>query len=174
MAVVNTKATAITNGDATTQTNNAVKIQNGRVYESVGTLEAVSGDSIGSTYRLARVKSGDRISRVLLSCDAITTCAGDVGLYDVASVNGGAVIDADFFASAQSLATALVNQDVTHEADAADAGAGFGLADVEKPLWQALGLAADPNKYYDVVVTLTAAAGSAGTVSLKVQGVTGQ
>lgn len=173
MAVVTTKATAVTNADAATQTNNSQKIAGGRLRESVGTIEAVSGDSIGSVYRLARVKSGDRISQIMLSCDAITTCAGDIGIYDIASVNSGAVVDADFFASAQSLATALVNTDVTHEADAADAGAGFGLADVEKPLWQALGLSADPNKLYDIAVTLTAAAGSAGTVSMKVRYVDG-
>ena len=75
--------------------------------------------------------------------------------------------------TAQSLAAALVHTDVTHEADPADAGAGYGNADVEKPLWQALGLTADPNKLYDIAVTLTAAAGSAGTVSLKVQYVDG-
>lgn len=173
MAVVTTKATAVTNGDAATQTNNSQRIAGGRLRESVGVVEAVSGDSIGSVYRLARVSSRDRISRVLLSCDAITTCAGDVGIYDIAAVNSGAVVDADFFASAQSLASALVNQDVTHEADAADAGAGFGLADVEKPLWQALGLTTDPNKFYDIAVTLTAAAGSVGTVAGKVQYVDG-
>lgn len=173
MAVVTTKSTAVTNADAASQTNNSQKIAGGRLREDVGTLEAVSGDSIGSVYRLARVKSGSRISQVLLSCDAITTCAGDVGIYDIPAVNSGAVVDADFFASAQSLASALVNTDVTHEADAADAGAGFGLADVEKPLWQALGLAADPNKLYDIAVTLTAAAGSAGTVAMKVRYVDG-
>ena len=171
MAVVNTKAAAVTSSDAGT----AVKknLVGGLLKESVGTLEAVSGDSIGSTYRMCRVPSNARISRVLLSSDAITTCAADVGIYDVASVSSGAVVDADFFASGQSLATALANLDVTHEADAADAGAGFGIGDVEKPLWQALGLTADPGKQYDVVVTLTAAAGSAGTVSLKVQYVDG-
>lgn len=173
MAVVTTKSTAVTAGDTLPQTNTAQKIHGGRLRESLGVLEAVSGDSIASVYRLVRINSGDRISRVLLSCDAITTCAGDVGIYDVAAINAGAVVDADFFASAQSLATALVNTDVTHEADAADAGAGFGLADVEKPLWQALGLVADPGKQYDIAVTLTAAAGSAGTVALKVQYVDG-
>lgn len=172
MAVVNTKSTAVTNADAATQTNLSLKISGGRLRESVCTVEAVNGDSIGSTFRLARIRSGDRVSRVMLSCDAITTCAGDVGIYDIAA-NGGAVVDADFFASAQSLAAALVNQDVTHEADAADAGAGFGLADVEKPLWQALGLAADPYKLYDIAVTLTAAAASNGTIAMKVQYVNG-
>ncbi len=172
MAVVNTKSTAVTNADAATQTNISLKIAGGRLRESVGTVEAVNGDSIGSTFRLAHIRSNDRVSRVMLSCDAITTCAGDVGIYDIAA-NGGAVVDADFFASAQSLASALVNADVTHEADAADAGAGFGLADVEKPLWQALGLAADPYKLYDIAVTLTAAAASNGTIAMKVQYVNG-
>ena len=167
MAVVTTKSTAVTNADAASQTNNSQKIAGGRLREDVGTLEAVSGDSIGSIYRLARVKSGSRISQVLLSCDAITTCAGDVGIYDITSVNSGAVVDADFFASAQSLATALVNTDVTHESGV------FGVEDVEQPLWQALGLSADPNKLYDIAVTLTAAAGSAGTVSMKVRYVDG-
>jgi hypothetical protein len=173
MAVVTTKSTAVTNADAASQTNNPLRIQGGRLHENVGTLEAVSGDSIASIYRLARVKSNCRISTLLLSCDAITTCAGDIGIYDITAVNSGAVVDVDFFASAQSLATALVNTDVTHEADSADSGAGFGLADVEKPLWQALGLTADPGKLYDIAVTLTAAAGSAGTISLKVRYVEG-
>lgn len=173
MAVVTTKSTAVTNGDAAQQTSNPQRIQGGRLREDIGVLEAVSGDSIGSVYRMVRVKSGVRISQILLSCDAITTCAGDVGIYDIPSVNSGAVIDADFFGSAVSLASALVNSDVTHEADAADAGAGFGLADIEKPLWQALGLSADPNKLYDIAITLTAAAGSAGTVGLKARYVDG-
>jgi len=172
MAVVNTKSTAVTNADAATQTNLSLKIAGGRIRESVGTVEAVNGDSIGSTFRLARIRSNDRISRVLLSCDAISSCAGDVGIYDIAA-NGGAVVDADFFASAQSLASALVHADVTHEADAADAGAGFGHADVEKSLWQALGLAADPYKLYDIAVTLTAAAAANGTIAMKVQYVNG-
>lgn len=166
MAVVNTKASAVTNADASNPaTNNALKIAGGKMKGHVGVVEAASGDSIGSVYRLARVHTSWRIDRVLLSCDAITTCAGDVGVYDVAAA-GGAVIDADFFASAQSLATALVHQDVTHEADAADAGSGYGLADVEKTLGAALGLSTD--KWVDVAVTLTAAAGSAGTIVGKV------
>lgn len=168
MAVVTTKSSAITNADATPRVPTNPHVSRGTIKEGAGFLEAVSGDSIGSIYRLVRVKSSDRISRVLLSCDAITTCAGDVGIYQTTD-NGAAVVDADFFASAQSLAAALSNSDVTHEADAADAGAGYGIADVEKQLWQALGLTTDPCRDYDVAVTLTAAAGSAGTVGLKVQ-----
>lgn len=162
MAVVNTKGTAITNADATPRVANNSRIARAELMEAVGTLEAVSGDSIGSTYRLARVGSNARVSRILLSCDAITTCTGDVGIYKTAA-DGGAVVDADFFASANALSAALANSDVTHESGV------FGVEDVEQPLWQALGLTADPGILYDIVVTLTAAAGSAGTVSLKAQ-----
>lgn len=172
MAVVNTKATAVTNADSATNTPTSTKLTGGRIKESVGIVEAVSGDSIASTYRYCRVHSSWRISRMLLSCDAITTCAADFGIYETAA-NGGAAVDVDYFASAQSLAAALVNTDIGHEADAADAGAGFGLADAEKCLWQGLGLTADPGKWYDVVGTLTAAAGSAGTTVVRAQYIDG-
>lgn len=173
MAVVTTKSLAVTNSDALPQTLSPQRIDGGRLRERVGFVEATATDSIGSVYRLMRINSVDRVSRLLLSCDAITTAVGDIGLYDVSAVNAGAVVDVDFFASAQALTAALVNTDVTHEADPADAGAGFGLADIEKPLWQALGLAADPGKQYDVAITLTAAATGAGTVSLKLQYIDG-
>lgn len=166
MAVVAVKSTGITNADAKVLNN--ARVFRGVLEEAVGTVEAANGDSIASVYRFCRVPSNARISRVLLSCDAITTCAGDVGVYKTAR-DGGAVVDVDFFGSAVSLASALSHSDITHEADPADAGAGWGQADVEKPLWQALGLTADPYIEYDIAVTLTAAAGSAGTMSMKVQ-----
>lgn len=175
MAVELVKATAVSNADATnpaTLVNN--KLFGARIKEAPGTIELSATASIASIFRVARVHSSWRISRLLLSCDAITSAAADFGIYDVASKGvEGAAVDVDFFASAQSLAAALVNLDITHEADAADAGAGFGLADVEKPLWQALGLTSDPGKWYDVAGTLTAAATAAGTVSTKVHYVDG-
>lgn len=166
MAVVAVKSTAITNADAKVLNNS--RIFRTEVYEAVGTVEAANGDSIASIYRFCRVPSNARISRVLLSCDAITSGAGDVGVYKTAR-DGGAVVDVDFFGSAVSIASALVNSDVTHEADPADSGAGYGKADVEKPLWQALGLTADPYLEYDIAITLTAAAAAAGTMNLTVQ-----
>jgi hypothetical protein len=166
MAVVAVKGTIITNADAGTLNN--ANVFRGIVKEAAETLEVTSGDSIASVYRLNRVPSNARVSRVLLSCDAITTCAGDIGVYRTAA-DGGAVVDVDFFASAQSLAAALANSDVTHEADAADGGVGYGLADQTKMLWQALQFATDPRAEFDVAVTLTAAAGSAGTIGLKTQ-----
>lgn len=167
MAVVTTKSGAITNRDAGTK--NSAFLEQAVIREAVGVIEGANGDSIASKYVMCQVPSNARISRVLLSCDAVSTSgATDVGIYETTAA-GGAVVDADFFASAVVLTAALVHSDITHEADAADAGAGYGLSDTEKPLWQALGLSADPQKSYDVVCTLTTALGGAGTVGLKVQ-----
>lgn len=168
MAVVTTKSGVITNRDATPRVANAGALVKGALKQAIGTAEAANGDSIASKYILAQIPSNAVGELVKLYCDAITTCAGDIGIYRT-TADGGAVVDVDFYASAQSLASALTGTDVQHEADAADGGVGFGLADLEKPLWQRLQLTADPNVMYDVVVTLTAAAGSAGTIGLRVQ-----
>lgn len=157
MAVVNSKSAPITAMDTPGSSLPNSRLANAVVHAAKGQLAAVSGDSIGSTYRLCRVPSNAMIHQVLLSCTAITTCAGDVGIYRTAA-DGGAVVDADVFASAASLATALVNSDVTRESGV------ITTDEIEQPLWQQLGLTADPNVMYDVVVTLTAAAGSAGNV----------
>lgn len=169
MAVVTTKSATVTNRDATPRVFSNARVAQAEMKEAVGFVEAVNGDSIASKYIFASVPSNARVSQVLLSCDAIAVSgAGDIGIYKSVP-DGGTVVDADFFASAQVVTAALVNSDVTHEADAADAGAGFGLADCEKPLWEALGLSADPGIWYDVVMTLTTATGGAGTIGLKVR-----
>jgi len=163
MAVENLKSSAITNADATPLVLTDAIVAKGRLQEAVGTKQASASASIASTYRLVRIPSNARVSQVLLYSDAFdTTGAADVGLYDV---NGGAVVAADFFASAVVLTSALNGSDVTHES------AVFGVEDAEKPLWEALGLSADPHKSYDVALTLTAANGAGATpdVTLKVR-----
>lgn len=168
MAVVELKSTAITNADTSSQKLNSTRLQEGRLKESVGTVAAANGDSIGSIYRFARIPSGARVSEVILLCDAITSGAGDVGLYDVPTVNSGAVVDADFFASAQSIASAITTgTNIVHESGV------YSVEDIEKPIWEALGLSADPRKLYDVAMTLTAATTAAGDVTLKVRYVDG-
>lgn len=170
MAVVNKKASAVTNAEARTpQTYNSKKVVGGLVKESVGVVAVANGDSIGSTLRFGRVHSSWRVSALVLACTAITGAAADIGLYDITKA-GGAVVDVDFFASAQSLAAALTATDVTREA----AGAGQGnVANGEKAIWEVLGLTSDPGKEYDVVATLTAAATADGTAALQIRYVDG-
>jgi hypothetical protein len=164
MAVVSTYATAITNRDATPKVLSNPTIHNGMLRECVGTVESVSGDSIASKYFFCTLPSNARVSQVLLYCDDVgSTTIADFGLYK-STADGGAVADADFFGSAVSLKDGALNgTDITHESGV------FDIDDVEKPLWQALGLTADPKINYDVVATLTAASDAAGTISLKVR-----
>jgi hypothetical protein len=163
MAVELIKSTVITNSDAIPSVINTAQLARGQLMFSRGVAAVDVAASIASTYRLARVKSNDLIAGVDLSCTAITSAAGDIGLYKTAK-DGGAVVSAAFFASAQSLAAALAQTNVTREAVTS-----WTVANMEKPLWQALGLTEDPQIEYDVAITLTAAATAAGNVALDVR-----
>lgn len=160
MAVEAKKSTSITNVDAG-DLNPDYKSR-GVLREAVETIELASGDSIASTYRMVRVWSGWRVSDIIVDSDDIgTTTVGDIGLYRTAS-DGGAVVDADFFASALVLnAGALSNTNVTHESGVVN------IDKKDKRLWEQLGLTADPGVWYDVTLTLTAAADAAGTFTLR-------
>lgn len=171
MAVVTVKSGPITQRDATPRTLANASAAGALLREAVGTVEIANGDSIGSKYIMCQLPSNARVSAVRIKNDAIsTTGAADFGIYRT-TADGGAVVVAAAFASAVSLTSANnVPLDVTHEADPTDGNTNdLGLADVEKPLWQVLGLTADPKVNYDVVATLTTAAGGAGTLSVAVQ-----
>jgi hypothetical protein len=163
MAVVTTKSGQITNRDASPKVLNNSGIEKGDMQSSIGTLESVSGDSIGSKYIMCQIPSNAYVRDVFLSCDGgNTTGAADIGIYQTTE-NGGAVVDADFFASAQVLTSALARSSVVHESGV------YGIEDIEKPLWEALGLSEDSHRMYDVALTLTAASDAADSISLDVQ-----
>lgn len=161
MAVVAVKSTLITNADATPVVLNSPRVDGGFERVSVAAAAITSGDSIGSTYRMFRVPSNAVMTDLrIYSPDIGTTTISDIGLYDTAAA-GGAVVDADFFASALSLKDGALNgTDVLHES------AVFSIANSGKELWDALGLSSDPHKFYDVALTLTGAADATATVKL--------
>lgn len=161
MAVVNTKSVAVTNADATPVVLTGAYLAHGRLRDIPATVEVASGDSAGSVYRMCRVFSSWRISELLESHDDIgTTTTADLGIYDIAA-NGGAVVDADAFASAVVLnAGAVANANITFESGV------NGIEDIEKRLWETLGLTEDPKKWYDLCFTLVGAADGSGTLSL--------
>jgi len=161
MAVVAVKSTLITNADATPVVLNNPRVDGGFERVSVATAAITSGDSLDSTYRMFRVPSNAVMTDLrIYSPDIGTTTISDIGLYDTAAA-GGAVVDADFFASALSLKDGALNgEDVLHEA------AVFTIANSGKELWDALGLTSDPHKFYDVALTLTGAADATATVKL--------
>jgi hypothetical protein len=161
MAVVTISGTNVANLDAAPPVVNDVTIMGARVRSQVETVEVANGDSIGSTYRLGRIPSNATVLSIRLYCDAITSAAADIGLYQTAA-NGGAVVDADVYGSAVSLASASTTGiEVAFEARNVDK--------VRNKLWQDAGLAADPIRHYDLVATLTAAATATGTLSAVIQ-----
>src|SRR4030067_903388 len=147
MAVEALKSSSLTNADATPLVKNNARLAAAAVRGAIGFATADAVASIGSTYRLLRVPSNAVMFLLNLSNDAFTTTgAADIGIY----VANGAVVDADFFASAQLLTSANQNLAVLHES------AVYGNEDVEKPLWQGPGLSAHPVGGYGIVFALTA------------------
>lgn len=168
MAVVNLKSTAVTNADASTMTANKLGIDGGKVKSRVGLASIANGDSLNSTYRLMRIKSSDYPKALKISSPDIgITTACKIGLSDVAAVNSGAAVDDDFFTASLSLnAGAIAETNVLN-------GNVITLANSEKPIWELLGLSADPGKWYDVVLTLTGAADAAGVAKAELEYVDG-
>lgn len=161
MAVANTKSNHITNADATPPALvNAV--ENGGILRGAsGTVETLAADDAASVYRLVRVPSNARIESIKLASDAITgASAADVGLYQTAA-NGGAVLDADFFATDVDISSATAFTEVMLEATATD------CSKCAKPLWDLYGLTSDPCIFYDICVTVNDVT-AAGTISMKV------
>jgi hypothetical protein len=165
MADDSKKTTAITNLDASPTLRADSWYHGGALKKYAGTVEAADAASIGTIYRFFRIGSWMRVDSLVLMNDALSAGAMDIGLYDTAA-NGGAVVDADFFASAVSLASAnkaTGGSNIAYEADST----AMNIDKVTKRVWEVLGLTSDPGKRYDVAGTVTTAIGAAGTISLR-------
>lgn len=168
MAVVTVKSTRISNAENVQQTNDSPVVNHGRKRSLCATVEVTNGDSIASKFILARVHSSWRITSIKLFCDAITSAAADIGLYQTSAFpnNGGAVVDADAYGSAVSIATAnTTGIEVAYEAR--------DIANIQRQVWQDAGATTDPVRFYELVATLTAAATATGTLSVEVEFVAG-
>lgn len=169
MAVVTVKSASITKLDASPREATQAGIGAGyRVKEIDDFVTVTNGDSIGSKYIVSRIPSTVRVKDLWLENAAIATAIADIGVYyasrteDVgAGVVAGAVIDADFFGTVVSLVAAAGPTNVLNESGT------YPPANRGKPIWEALGLTADPGGKFDIVLTLTAAATATGNVYTK-------
>ena len=148
MAIVNLKSQQITDMTATPRVPVNGRVQGGSLREASGTVVSGAADTADSTYRFCRVPSNACISQVLISAaDATTAGAINVGLYQV---DGGAVVDADLFASALDLSGGpFTNQDITFESGQ------YTNAEADNALWEVLGLSADPGIEYDLTAVVS-------------------
>lgn len=148
--MTNRLSTWLTQRDATPSAAADPAESVGVVKEAVGFVASAADDASASIFRFLEVPSNARILDVLYTgADATTAGAIDVGIYKT-TANGGAVVDADFFASAFAL-TAGPDTDTNLR----DEGGFYTTAERAKPLWEALGLTSDPGVMYDVCATVT-------------------
>jgi hypothetical protein len=163
MAVVTRKSAVITARDQASRALSDSELFNARKKVAKGLITITSGDSATSKYLVCPIPSNAIIHSVKLSCPDIgTTTTADVGLYK-STLDGGAVVDADFFSAAVSLKDgALAKSEVVN-------GNVLTVANMEKRIWEALGLSVDPGLMYDVVLTLVGAADAGGAVFVEIE-----
>lgn len=151
MATVNRNSTIIADQVATPKVLvSPSKGSPAPLVSTAGYVANAADDSATSVHRFCRVPSNATIRQVLFSTgDATTAGALDIGVYKTAG-DGGAVVDADLFASAFVLTNGpFSNSDVTFESGQ------YTQAEAVKPLWEVLGLTADPQCEYDIAGTIT-------------------
>lgn len=167
MAVVNVKSQIITDLDAVPVVKTNQLEDGGKVRSAYANADFAASDAT-SVARVLRVPSSARVDFLKFASDDLGIGGTvDIGLHRTTE-DGGAVVDADFFASAVDTDTAAVGwTDVTYES------AVVAIENAGKALWEQLGLSSDPEVMYDVTVTRNAAAGT-GTVALKMQYIYGQ
>jgi hypothetical protein len=167
-AVANTKSTQVSNADAAPPVINNMRSVDGRLQESVATVEVAAADDDTSVYRMHRVRSTDRISSIEVANDAITGGVDyNLGVHDVAA-NGGAAVSENLFGDALDLSSASAGfVDRTYETTPTN------IANVGKMLWELLGLSADPGKEYDITLTGITVGTAAGTISTRLRFVRG-
>ena len=103
--------------------------------------------SATSVIRLGEVPSNALVTEVWFQSAAQAGGTVDVGVYRN-NKDGGAVVDADFFASAIAVTAAVALTNITNESGVNT------IAKQNQPLWQALGMSADPKAMLDICATI--------------------
>ena len=162
MAVDHVKSTVITNLDATP----VVVPTGGRggpepLFHVSGYATAVASSSADSTYQLVRLPWNASVKMIVFESDAQGAGKFDLGVYYASdhgtSLLAAAAVDQDFFATVIDCASAVARTDVTNESGT------YTNAKRQQPLWQAVGLTADPGGFADIVATVKTTAVTTGT-----------
>lgn len=172
--MANLKSTIITNRDATPKVFTDGFLQGGASAETKGSVLTGASDAAASTYRLVSVPSDARVSSLTWQTSATlgSGCMLDVAVWFPTSIQQGggnfltsgsasALISSSIFATALAAASAIALTDITNQSG------NYLVPLQETPLWNVLGLVADPGIYFDIGFSLRAATASAGYVGLK-------
>lgn len=166
MAVDHVKSAIITNLDASPVVPATAGEGGPAVLKSnEGYATAVASSSADATYQLVRIPSNCKVKSIIFESEAQTAGKFDLGLYYATDGEGGKptsllaanAIDQDFFATVIDCAAAVTPTEVVNESTT------YTLDKRNQPIWQAVGLSADPGGYFDVVATVKTTAVTTGT-----------
>lgn len=169
------KSTVITNRDATPKVLTDSYLDGGRAKDVIGSVQVGNADTAKSFYRLIQVPSNARICDLWWQSDAIGTSSA--GAFDVAVFYPTQIPAGGGNFLAQSLAGTLISSSLfatNLSANSANAltqilnQSGNNLIPLqETPLWNALGLASDPEIDFDLGFSVRVATGAVGYIGLK-------
>lgn len=147
------KSTAITNRDASPVVMAQPSSGGAGIVKSVyGTLASVTASlSATSIIRLCEVPSNARVTSVKVSSGAQTAGKFNVGVYRNTRDGGALAFTSSdsHFTTDLDCASAVVDQECVSKATTANT-----LAKRGQPLWQAIGMAADPCSTLDIALTV--------------------
>ena len=130
---------------------------------SRGFINLAANLALTDVIRFCLIPTNAVMDSLVYSCTAITSGAMDVGLHYPSNRSTlGTVLDADFFATAVSVGTAIATSgtDILREATTNT------VTKFSQPLWQAAGLSADPGGYFELTGTVTTASSATGQILL--------
>lgn len=131
---------------------------------SIGSVEAAAAQAANDVLRFFRISSSERLVDLLLQNDTAATAGNiHIGLHRT-TADGGAVVDADFFATAVAITTGrVVPTSILFEATGAN------IDKWHKRIWELLGLTTDPMIVYDLTATVSTLfnAGAAMTIAIE-------
>jgi hypothetical protein len=135
----------------------------GRLKSSVEVFNfPASGIANGDVIHWTFLDSEARVSAIRVNHGAVAGLAANIGVYDIPD-NGGKVVDASLFGGGHTFTSAEINAVIAPQTP----------KDCNKPIWQLLGLPANPHKKYELCLTITAAPTAAADVAMEVQYVDG-
>ncbi len=172
MSVDHVKSSFITNLDASPAVANTAGEGGPAPTKTIeGSAVAVASSSADATYQLVRIPSNCKVKSLLFESAAQGAGAFDVGLYYATdgenkaptALLAAAAIDQDFFATVIDCASAVAITEIVNESGT------YTIDKRTQPIWQAVGLTADPGGMFDVVATVKTTAVTTGTGRLGVR-----
>jgi hypothetical protein len=144
-------------------TRQDVKTTGARIVGLYKTGEIAAADTDASVYGIGLISSNWVPRQIIVMCDAITAGTDyDLGLYEFDGENSvpGAVVDKDIFMDGQTLASA---------SRVLDGLAAVDIANINKPIWEILGLTVDSKKQYVLALTANTVGSADGTVTIRAE-----